>query len=528
MNTTIALIVGALAGILLGGAGGYAISAAFTRMRMKNAKGTADEVVSQAQREAESLRKEARIQAREETHKAKEEFENSCKSRKAEVAAMDERIKQREENLERKVALIERRDRGVSERETDLIKREGELTTQRAELTAARADLTRQFDEQKIKLQKIAGMTQEEAKQVLLSRVETELHNEVGGLIRRSQEHARETAEREARKIVTLAIQRYAGSHACESMTSTVSLPSDDMKGRIIGRDGRNIRTLESVTGVNLLIDDTPEAVVVSAFDPVRREIARQALERLISDGRIHPARIEEVVNKVREEIDTTIREAGDEAAYTCGMQDTEPEMLRMLGRLKFRSSYSQNVLMHSLEVAHLMGLMAPCLGLDVALAKRIGLLHDIGKAMDHEVEGGHAVIGGDFLRRHGELPVVVNAVSSHHEEVPPESLYATLVAAADAISGSRPGARSETTEIYIKRLEKLEALANGFVGVERSFAIQAGREIRVIVVPDKVDDNESLVMARNISKKIESELQYPGQIKVVVIRETRAVEYAK
>jgi ribonuclease Y len=517
----ISLIVGALAGLLLGGLGGYAISAAMTRMRMKDAKGRADEVIKQAQRESETIRKEARIQAREEVHKAKEEFENSCKARKAELAGQEDRMKLREENLERKVALIERRDRGVSERETELAKKD-------ADLTAARADLVRLLDEEKLKLQKIAGMTQDEAKQVLLSRVENELHNEVGGLIRRSQEHARETAEREARKIVTLAIQRYAASHACESMTSTVTLPSDDMKGRIIGRDGRNIRTLESVTGVNLLIDDTPEAVVVSAFDPVRREIARQALERLISDGRIHPARIEEVVNKVREEIDTTIREAGDEAAYQCGMQGADPEVLRMLGRLKFRSSYSQNVLMHSLEVAHLMGLMAPCLGLDSMLAKRIGLLHDVGKAMDHEVEGGHAVIGGDFLRRHGEPPVVVNAVASHHEEVPPESLYATLVAAADAISGSRPGARSETTEIYIKRLEKLEAIANGFGGVEKSYAIQAGREIRVIVVPEKVDDNASLVMARNISKKIENELQYPGQIKVVVVRETRAVEYAK
>ncbi len=311
-------------------------------------------------------------------------------------------------------------------------------------------------------------------------------------------------------------------------MTSTVSLPNDDMKGRIIGRDGRNIRTIESVTGVNLLIDDTPEAVVVSAFDPVRREVARISLERLIADGRIHPARIEEVVNKVREEIDSTMREAGEQAAYECGMQGSDPETIRLIGRLRFRSSYSQNVLMHSLEVAQLMGLMAPNLGLDPALAKRIGLLHDIGKAMDHEVEGGHAVIGADFLRRHGESAIVVNAVGSHHEEMPPESLYATLVAAADAISGSRPGARVETTEIYIKRLEKLEGIANSFAGVEKSYAIQAGREIRVIVLPEKVDDNGALAMARNISKKIESELQYPGQIKVTVVRETRAVEYAK
>jgi ribonuclease Y len=517
----LSLIAGGAAGILLGGAGGYAIKAALTRMRMRDAKGRAEEVVEQARREAETVRKEARIQAREEVHKAKEEFEASCKARKLELTGQEDRMKLREENLERKVALIERRDRTVAERETDIVRRE-------TELAASKTELTRLLEEQKTALQRVAAMSQEEARQMLLARVETELHNEVGGLIRRSQEHARETAEREARKIVTTAIQRYASSHACENMTSTVSLPSDDMKGRIIGRDGRNIRTLESVTGVNLLIDDTPEAVVVSAFDPVRREIARQSLERLISDGRIHPARIEEVVNKVREEMDGIMREAGEEAAYQCGMTGVDPELVRMLGRLKFRSSYSQNVLMHSLEVAQLMGLMAPCLGLDATLAKRIGLLHDIGKAMDHEVEGGHAVIGGDFLRRHGEPPVVVNGVASHHEEVPAESLYAVLTAAADAISGSRPGARCETTEIYIKRLEKLEAIANGFAGVEKSYAIQAGREIRVIVVPEKVDDNASFVMARNISKKIESELQYPGQIKIVVVRETRAVEYAK
>jgi ribonuclease Y len=525
---TISLIVGVFAGIVVGGAGGYALSVALAKMRMKDARGRADEVLEQARRESETLLKESRIQAREEVHKAKEEFENSCKSRKGELTAQEDRMKTREENLERKLSLIERRDRSVSERETDLGKREAELGKREADLAAARGELVRLLDEQKAALQKVAGMTQEEAKQLLLSRVESELHNEVGVLIRRSQEHARETAEREARKIVTLAIQRYAASHACESMTSTVHLPTDDMKGRIIGRDGRNIRTLESVTGVNLLIDDTPEAVVVSAFDPVRREVARQSLERLIADGRIHPARIEEVVTKVREELENTMREAGEEAAYQCGMQSSDPEVIRMLGRLKFRTSYSQNVLMHSLEVAHLMGLMAPCLGLDPTLAKRIGLLHDIGKAMDHEVEGGHAVIGADFLRRHGEPQVVTNAVGAHHEEMPPESLYATLAAAADAISGSRPGARCETTEIYIKRLEKLEAIANGFSGVEKSYAIQAGREIRVIVVPEKVDDHASLVMARNITKKIETELQYPGQIKVVVIRETRAVEYAK
>jgi len=517
----VSLIAGLAAGVLVGAASGAAIVAGLARLRRRTAQDQAETALKQARREAETLLKEARIQAREEVHKAKEEFERSCASRKTDLAAQEDRMKLREENLERKMAILERREHTAAEREADIGRRE-------AETAAARAQLDTLAAEQKAALQRVAGMTQEEARRTLLAQIETELHSEAGLLIRRSQEHAKETAEREARKIVTLAIQRYAASHACECMTSTVSLPSDDMKGRIIGRDGRNIRTLESVTGVNLLIDDTPEAVVVSAFDPVRREVARLALERLIADGRIHPARIEEVVQKVRDEIDGAIREAGEEAAYQCGMQDADPELLRLIGRLRFRSSYSQNVLLHSLEVAHLMGLMAPALGLDAALAKRIGLLHDIGKAMDHEVEGGHAVIGADFLRRHGESTVVVNAVGAHHEEMPPESLYATLVSAADAISGGRPGARCETTEIYIKRLERLEGIANSFTGVEKSYAIQAGREVRVIVVPDKVDDHAALVLARTISKKIESELQYPGQIKVTVVRETRAVEYAK
>jgi ribonuclease Y len=311
-------------------------------------------------------------------------------------------------------------------------------------------------------------------------------------------------------------------------MTSTVALPSDDMKGRIIGREGRNIRALEAATGVNVLIDDTPEAVVISGFDPVRREIARLALERLISDGRIHPARIEEVVAKTKENMDETIRQAGEEAAYLAGVQGLDPELLRMLGRLKFRTSYSQNVLQHSIEVAHLMGVMAGELQLDVPLAKRIGLFHDIGKALDHEVEGGHALIGADVLKKQGEAAVMVNAVAAHHEEVEPESLYAVLAVAGDTISSSRVGARTETTGIYVKRLEKLEAVANGFEGVEKSYAIQAGREVRIIVDPEKIGDNEAMVLARNVSKKIEAELQYPGQIRVIVIREKRCVEYAR
>ena len=339
---------------------------------------------------------------------------------------------------------------------------------------------------------------------------------------------ARDTAEREAQKIVTLAVQRYAASHASEMMTCSVALPNDEMKGRIIGREGRNIRALEAATGINLLIDDTPEAVVISGFDPVRREVARLSLERLILDGRIHPARIEEVVTKAQEEMDERIRQAGEEALYTLGIQGFEPELIRTLGRLKFRSSYAQNVLMHSVEVAQLMGVMAAELGLDVMLAKRIGLLHDIGKALDHDIEGSHAVIGADLLRRLGETPLVVNAVAAHHDDVPGESLYAILASAGDAISASRPGARAETTEIYVKRLEKLEAIADGFPGVEKSYAIQAGREVRVVVQPEHVTEHEAMAMARNICKKIESDLQDPGQIRVMVVRETRSVEYAR
>ena len=371
-------------------------------------------------------------------------------------------------------------------------------------------------------------MTQDEAKKTLLERMEKEVHAEIGGLIRRLQQNAKDSAEKEAKKIITLAIQRYASSHTSDIVSSTVALPSDDMKGRIIGRDGRNIRALESATGISVLIDDTPEAVVLSGFDPVRREIAKQSLERLISDGRIHPARIEEVVEKTRDELEESIRAVGEETVYLVGLQGVEPDLVRTLGRLKYRTSYSQNILQHSIEVCHFMEMMAGELGLDNTIAKRVGLFHDIGKAVDHEIEGGHALIGADMLKRFGEPQEVVNAVASHHEEVPPESLYAVLCSAADAMSSSRLGARSASTAVYIKRLEKLEAITNGFDGVNRSYAIQAGREVRVIVEPDKIDDNGAMIMAREMSKKIESELHYPGQIRITVIRETRCVEYAK
>jgi ribonuclease Y len=371
-------------------------------------------------------------------------------------------------------------------------------------------------------------MSQDDAKNILMEKMEQEMQSEAGALLRHIQEEARETAEKKAREIITMAIERYAADQANEITTCTVHLPNDEMKGRIIGREGRNIRTIEAATGVDILIDDTPEVVVISGFDPLRREVARIALERLISDGRIQPARIEEVVSKVKEEIEETIRDAGEQAIYELSLQGIDPELMRTVGRLKFRHSFAQNVLQHSIEMAHLMGMMAAELNQDPVIAKRIGLFHDIGKALDHQIEGNHAIIGADLLRKHNEPAVVVNAVAAHHHDVEPESLYAALASAADAITASRPGARSETTEIYLKRLAKLEEIANGFRGVEKSYAIQAGREIRVIIEPSRIDDNEAMQMARNIAKQVESELQYPGQIKVTVIRETRCVEYAK
>jgi ribonuclease Y len=500
---------------------GYGIRYWMTTVRRKDLENEADRVLKDAKKEAETVLREASVQAKADVLKAREEFEASTKARRDELAVLDSRIVQRESNLDRKVALLDKKERAVEQRETDVEKQAGDLTR-------GRTELDRMVEEEKIKLQRIAGMTESEARQTLMSRVEANLHNDIGGMIRRLQEEAKETAEREAQRIVTMAIQRYASSHASEIMTSTVALPSDDMKGRIIGRDGRNIRALESVTGVNFLVDDTPEAVVISGFDPVRREVARIALERLIQDGRIHPARIEEVVTKTREEMDERMRQAGEEAVYQVGIQGVELDLMKTLGRLKFRTSYSQNVLMHSIEVAQLMGVMAAEMGLDVSLAKRIGLLHDIGKAVDHEVEGNHASIGAEMLRRHGENAITINAVAAHHEDTPAESLYATLAAAGDAISAARPGARSETTDIYVKRLEKLEGIANGFPGVEKSYAIQAGREVRVVVQPEAVSDHDAMILARNICKKIEADLQYPGQIKVIVVRETRSVEYAR
>jgi len=507
--------------VLLAAGLGYYLRLLLGRYESKSGEQEAKRLLDDARREADTLRKDAVLQAKSDMIKAKEVFESDTKGRRQELAQLEERIVQREANLDKKVAMIDKKYQQVEQKVAEQEKKEAEISQQKEEYNTL-------LKSEREKLQRIAGMTMDEARKALMGRVEEEIRSETGMLIRRLQEEAKETAERESRKIVALAIQRYSSSHVSEMMTSTVALPSEDIKGRIIGREGRNIRALEAATGVDLLVDDTPEAVVVSSFDPLRREIARQTLERLIADGRIHPARIEEVVAKVKDDMAEVMRQAGEEAVYALALQGVDPDLVRTLGRLKFRSSYSQNVLMHSMEVAQLMGVMASEMGLDVTLAKRIGLFHDIGKALDSEIEGNHSIIGADFLRRHAESSVLLNAVAAHHMDVEPESVYALLAAAADAISAARPGARSETTAIYVKRLEQLETIAASFRGVEKCYAIQAGREVRVIVQPEKIDDAQAMHLARDISKRIEQELQYPGQIKVTVIRETRCVEFAR
>jgi ribonuclease Y len=509
----------AIAGLFL--AVGYFTHAILVRVRANAAQRTARNILEDARRHAEVVGKEAELQARDEVIRAREEFENEVRSRRQELLTLEERMNQRETNLDRKVALLDKKELALDQKLDDLEK-------QRAEHDRKMRELQDLIAQQAAKLQQVAGLSPDEARQILMKKLEEELKAEQAALIRRVQDETRENAEREARRIITLSIQRYAASQVSEITTSTVALPNEEMKGRIIGREGRNIRSFEAVTGVNIMIDETPEVVVISGFDPLRREVARQALERLMADGRIHPTRIEEVVAEVNEEIEETIRTAGEQAIFELGLRGVAPELVRTIGRLKFRHSYGQNVLNHSVEMAHLMGLMASELGLDPLLARRIGLFHDIGKALDHQVEGSHAIIGADLLKRHGEIPVVFNAVAAHHGEVEGESLYATLTMAADAMTAARPGARAEATEIYLKRLEKLENIATQFRGVDKCYAIQAGREIRVLVEPTKIDDHEAMQMARNISKQIEQELKYPGQIKVTVVRETRCVEYAR
>jgi ribonuclease Y len=478
-------------------------------------------ILDEARREAESITREARLAATEEALKLREQTEKSFAGRLREITESEQRLAQRE-------ALINEQLDGIVQHEKAIRGEKHELDEKQRTLESERQELAKLADTRRSELQRLGHLSEAEARALILKEVERQTQRDASDLSRHILEGARQRAEEEARRIISLAIQRYAGTHTFETTTATLALQGDDIKGRIIGREGRNIRAFEAATGVTVLIDDTPNAVVLSGFDPVRREIAREAMQRLILDGRIHPTRIEEVVTQVSQEMDETIVRAAEDAIYKVGLTPMHLEIVKLLGRLRFRHSFSQNILDHSVEVARLAGLMAAELGIDIASAKRAGLLHDIGKALDHEVTGSHAIIGGDFVRRHGESEDIVNAVASHHDEVPHTNLLGILVSAADAISASRPGARSETMTTYIKRLEHLEQIGLSFSGVEKCFAVQAGRELRVIVHPDQVDDVQAQSLARSLVRKIEEELHYPGQIRVTVVRETRCIEYAK
>jgi len=493
--------------------------------RQRAAKSSADEIakriVDDAEREAESLRKTAVLSGKEELIRLREAAEQELRTRRSSVEAEERRVGERESALERRAESVEQRDRDVGRRASDFGRREKVMQSREEELD-------RLLAEERRRLEQMAGMSAEDAKGELIRRLEEEAQADAANMLREIRESARRNAEREAKKIVALAIQRIAADTTAESTVSAVSLPNDEMKGRIIGREGRNIRAFELATGVDVIIDDTPDTVVVSCFDPVRREVARLALEKLVSDGRIHPGRIEEVVTKSRKEVETQIIETGEQAAYNTGVHGLHPELIKLIGRMKWRTSYGQNILQHSQEVAHLAGIMAAELGLDVAMAKRGALLHDVGKVLTHEHEGTHVQLGVEMATKYGEHPLVVNCIAAHHDDVPHESEVSVLVQAADSISGSRPGARREAFETYVKRLEGLERIASSYKGVERVFAIQAGREIRVVVVPDDVDDVRMTTLSEEIARRIEAELQYPGQIKVVLIRETRAVDFAR
>ena len=481
----------------------------------------ASKALEDARREAETITKEATLQAKDVVFQAKADFERETKDKQRDLQALEKRIQQKEENLDKKTVLID-------QREAEFFKREQNFSAKEQQLVQKDEKLSQLVEEERKQLEKISGMSSAEAKKHLLEVMESEAKLDAAKMIKAIEEEARETADKKSKEILSLAIQRYAGEYVAERTVSVVALPSDEMKGRIIGREGRNIRALEAATGIDLIIDDTPEAVILSGFNPVRREVAKIALEKLIMDGRIHPGRIEEVVSKAQEEVELAIKEAGERAAFDLGVHGIHPEVLKLIGRLKYRTSYSQNVYQHSLEVAFLCGIMASELGINVKQAKRAGLLHDLGKAVDHEVEGSHAVIGADLARKYGESPKIVHAIMAHHEDEKPSTVLAVLVQAADALSGARPGARREMMETYVKRLEDLERIATSFSGVTNSFAIQAGREIRVMVSSEEVSDERAVVLAKDVAKKIEAEMTYPGQIKVHVIRETRAVEYAK
>ncbi|MCP0887723.1 ribonuclease Y [Ligilactobacillus sp. WILCCON 0076] len=521
MSSIIVILAVAILTLLLGFAGGIWYRKRHYEEVLDAATQTAAGILAQARKDADAKKKEIILEAKEDSHKYRGEVESELKDRRSEIQKQENRMLQREEIIDRKDSMLEKRETKISQREKQLDVDQQKLLTKKNEVTSL-------VQEQRDKLEEVAALTQDEARDIIFKQTREKLNHELAIMIKDSEAEAQATADRTAKDLISQAIQRSAADMVSETTVSVVSLPNEEMKGRIIGREGRNIRTLETLTGIDLIIDDTPEAVVLSGFDPVRREIAKLALEKLIQDGRIHPARIEEMVEKATKEMDAKIREKGEEVIFDLGLHSMHPDLIKTIGRLNYRTSYGQNVLDHSLEVAKISGVLASELGEDVTMAKRAGLLHDIGKAVDHEVDGSHVEIGVELAKKYKESKTVINTIASHHGDVEPESIIAVLVAAADTISAARPGARSESLENYIHRLEKLENISNEFEGVQKSYAIQAGREVRVIVRPNEVNDIEVTVLARDIKNKIENELEYPGHIKVTVIRETRAIEYAK
>lgn len=521
VNETLQAVAFILVGIFVGIVIGIYIRKRFTEIHQKNIESQGKQLIEKAIREAEQIKKEVQLQSKDEAYQLKQEAEKDIRERKSEIVLEEKRLSQKLDQIERKIDLLDKR-------ETDLLRREQSFVQQEKHLEKETRKAEALIEEQRFKLEKIAGISREEAKKLLMESIESEARLEAGKKLVRIENEMKIQADRKAKNILALAISRYAGDYVAERTVSVVPLPSEEMKGRIIGREGRNIRALEAATGIDIIIDDTPEAVILSGFNPVRREVARLSLEQLIVDGRIHPARIEEIVEKVAKELEVTMREAGEQVTFDVGVHGLNVELIKLLGRLKYRTSYGQNMLQHSVEVAFLCGIMADELGIDAKQARRAGLLHDIGKAVDHEVEGSHAIIGSDLAKKYGEAQEVIHAIAAHHEDVTPESVLDVLVQSADALSGARPGARKEMLETYVKRLEDLEKIANSFDGVEKSYAIQAGRDLRIVVNSGDVSDTDATLMSRDIAHAIEKELTYPGQIRVTVIRETRAVEYAK
>ena len=507
-------IISILLGIAVGIIAGYFVRKNIYESKIGQANSEADRIIKQAEDDSKRIHKEKLLEAQEEIHKLRTESERENKERRSDLQKFERRVIQKEEILDKKLQNLEQKETSLGDKLKNVAKKEEEIE----------AIKTQQLE----KLESISGITSDKAKEIILTNAERDVRREMSIMIKEIESQAKEEAEKKSREIIGYAIQQCAADHVAETTVTVVNLPNDEMKGRIIGREGRNIRTLETLTGIDLIIDDTPEAVILSGFDPIRREVARIALEKLIADGRIHPARIEEMVDKARKEVENIIKEYGEQAAFETGVHGLHPELVKLLGRLNYRTSYGQNVLKHSIEVAHIAGIMAAEIGADIRLAKRAGLLHDIGKAVDHEMEGTHVEIGMDLLKRYKESKEVIHAMSTHHGDYEPQTIEAVLVTAADAISAARPGARRETLEAYIRRLEKLEEIANSYEGVDKSFAIQAGREIRIMVKPENVSDEDIHLLARDMTKRIEDELEYPGQIKVSIIRETRAIEYAK